>query len=365
MKKLIETLSEDFVTRFARELYHCSSCNYCVDAVWPGRGMRGVCATMEEHSRAPGYSGRGFIEAARALVEGQALNTEALAQRVFTCTTCGNCEAACPIGLHPASVGRALREELIAADALPSALVQARDAFFEHGNVYGVPRPQRHAWRAELPATGSGRGPLLFAGCAAALVLPDEARASYALLSDAGLDVSIAATACCGAPLAELGLTREADALAQAASAALAGREVLVMGGECRKQLLAAGLEVRSVAAWLCAAVCNGTLFLQRKAALQAPTSVCMIESCQHKPSIAGDDEHAVAALFGALGLTLTNAEFPNPHAGCCGAAGGMPAIEPQSAARMARAQLPASGVAVALDPRCACHLKANAGEGI
>lgn len=130
MKKLIETLSEDFVTRFARELYHCSSCNYCVDAVWPGRGMRGVCATMEEHSRAPGYSGRGFIEAARALVEGQALNTEALAQRVFTCTTCGNCEAACPIGLHPASVGRALREELIAADALPSALVQARDAFF-------------------------------------------------------------------------------------------------------------------------------------------------------------------------------------------------------------------------------------------
>ena len=148
MKKLIETLSEDFVTRFARELYHCSSCNYCVDAVWPGRGMRGVCATMEEHSRAPGYSGRGFIEAARALVEGQALNTEALAQRVFTCTTCGNCEAACPIGLHPASVGRALREELIAADALPSALVQARDAFFEHGNVYGVPRPQRHAFWA-------------------------------------------------------------------------------------------------------------------------------------------------------------------------------------------------------------------------
>ena len=42
-----------------------------------------------------------------------------------------------------------------------------------------------------------------------------------------------------------------------------------------------------------------------------------------------------------------------------------MPAIEPHSAARMARAQLPESGVVVTLDPRCACYLKANAGDGI
>ena len=104
MTKFIEQLSADFVSRYARDLYHCSSCNYCVDAVWPERGMDAVCVTMEQHSRAPGYSGRGYIEAARAILEGQALDAEALAERVFTCTTCGNCEAACPIGLHPAQV---------------------------------------------------------------------------------------------------------------------------------------------------------------------------------------------------------------------------------------------------------------------
>ncbi len=350
---------------FARELYHCSSCNYCVDAVWPARGMSGVCATMEQHSRAPGYSGRGYIEAARTIVEGQALNAEALAQRVFTCTTCGNCETACPIGLHPASVGRALREELIAADCLPPALAQVRDVFFEQGNPYGVPRTQRHDWCAQFPAAASERGPLLFAGCAAALGLPAEARAACGLLSDAGFDVGIATTACCGAPLAELGLRREADALASAAAAALAGREVLVTGSECRKQLQAAGVEARSVAAWLCAAVAGGALALQRRSAVQAPSAVRLIESCQHKFSAADGDEHAVAALFGALGLTLSNATFPNPYASCCGAAGGMPVIEPLSAARMARARLPASGVAVTLDPRCACHLNANAGDGI
>lgn len=365
MGKFIDKLSEDFVTRFGRELYHCSSCNYCVDAVWPARGMNGVCATMEQHSRAPGYSGRGFIEAARAIVDGQALNGEALAQRVFTCTTCGNCETACPIGLHPASVGRALREELIAADCLPAAVVQARDAFFGQGNVYGVPRAQRHDWRAELPAAASERGPLLFAGCAAALGLPVEAQAAHELLSQAGLDVGIATTACCGAPLAELGFRREADALTIAAAAVLADREVLVAGSECCKQLHAAGVEARSIAAWLCAAVASGSLILRSKPGLQAPLAVYMIESCQHKVSAADGDEHAVAALLGTLGISLTNTDFPNRHASCCGAAGGMPAIEPQSAARMAQARLPMSGVAVTLDSRCACHLKASAGDGI
>lgn len=150
MSKLIETLSADFVTRYARDLYHCSSCNYCVDAVWPERGMQGVCATMEQHTRAPGYSGRGYIEAARAIIEGQALDGAALAERVFTCTTCGNCETVCPIGLRPASVGRALREELLAADCLPAPLAAARDSFIAHGNPYGLPRAQRHAWAAAL-----------------------------------------------------------------------------------------------------------------------------------------------------------------------------------------------------------------------
>ena len=69
MSNPIATLSADFITRYARDLYHCSSCNYCVDGVWPERGMQGVCATMEQHTRAPGYSGRGYIEAARAIME--------------------------------------------------------------------------------------------------------------------------------------------------------------------------------------------------------------------------------------------------------------------------------------------------------
>lgn len=364
MSKLIETLSADFVTRYARDLYHCSSCNYCVDAVWPERGMQGVCATMEQHTRAPGYSGRGYIEAARAIIEGQALDGAALAERVFTCTTCGNCETVCPIGLRPASVGRALREELLAADCLPAPLAAARDSFIAHGNPYGLPRAQRHAWAAALEH-GEAADLTLFAGCAAALPAGEEAQASHALLRSAGIAVRVATDACCGAPLNELGLRGEGEALARAALARLDASAVLVAGCECRQQLHSVGLASRSIAGWLCAAHAEGSLALRWKDAVTRPAAVQLIESCQLKRDTGDADEAAVAALFKALGMVLLNADFPNRQAGCCGAAGGMPAMAPTSAARMARARLPQAGVAVSLDARCASHLRTGAEEGV
>jgi len=366
MTKPIEKLSEDFVSRYERDLYHCSSCNYCVDAVWPERGMHAVCATMEHHSRAPGYSGRGYIEAARAILEGQPLDGEALAERVFTCTGCGNCEAACPIGLRPAAVGLALREELLAADCLPPALASARDAFIAHGNPYGVAREQRYAWATGLARGGDEADTSFFAGCAAALASGEEAQASLALLHAAGLQPRLAGEGCCGAPLAELGLRREGEALARAVAAQLArGGDVLVAGCECGRQLATVGVASRSVAHWLCAAHAAGRVRLGWKHDVTRPAAVQLVESCQLKGESRDGDEAAVAALLASLDVALLNPDFPNRHANCCGAGGGMPAMAPAAAARMARARLPQAGVAVSLDARCARHLRACADEGI
>lgn len=362
LSKTIAQLSEDFVSRFERDLYHCSSCNYCVDAVWPERGMLAVCATMEQHSRAPGYSGRGYIEAARAILEGQELDAASLAERVFTCTTCGNCETACPLGLRPAHIGRALREELLAVDALPPALTRARDRFVAHGNPYGLPRAQRGAWLSDQPVNEAG-AVNFFAGCASALPSGDEARASHALLSAAGVAPKVVSDGCCGAPLDELGLRREGEALARAAAARLGSGATIVAGCECALQLGGAGIDSRSVARWLCDAVARGELGLQWRADVERPRAVQLIESCQLKREGRDGEEAAVAALLTALGVELANADFPNRHATCCGAAGAMPAMAPASAAAMARARLPAAGLAVSLDARCANHLRACGGD--
>ncbi|MEQ8662982.1 MAG: hypothetical protein RLW62_19380, partial [Gammaproteobacteria bacterium] len=111
------------------------------------------------------------------------------------------------------------------------------------------------------------------------------------------------------------------------------------------------------------------TLALARRDDVHAPARLHLLETCQLKPRPGRawrDDEARVRALLEALGFTLEAASFPNRHALCCGAAGGMPAVAPASAARMAAARLAGTDdtLVLTLDARCAAHLQtAGAGE--
>lgn len=104
----------------AENLYHCCACNYCVRMEWDEWGIDGVCATLEHHAPAPGYSGKGYIAAARAWREGRLDGLDMLAERAFTCTTCGNCDEVCPIGMRPQAILRDLRAELAARGMAPA-----------------------------------------------------------------------------------------------------------------------------------------------------------------------------------------------------------------------------------------------------
>ena len=67
-------------------LYHCASCNYCVDMVWREQGIAGVCATVRDHSRSTAYTGKGYMATARALLEDAPLPLEAVVQSAWACT---------------------------------------------------------------------------------------------------------------------------------------------------------------------------------------------------------------------------------------------------------------------------------------
>lgn len=367
MTDTLSHLSDGFVLRFATDLYHCSSCNYCVDAVWPERGLNDACVTMAHHTRAPGYSGRGFIEAARAVLEGLPLDADRLAERVYTCTSCGNCESACPIGLRPASIGAALRAELLDANAVPPPVARARKHVLDAANPYGLGKSDRGRWAADLPvAPDDARDPIYFVGCAAALKLPAEARAGYELLRRAGLSPRIATTECCGAPLTSFGDPANGEALANACAGDFAAdRTVIVAGVECQQQLAPrhAGRTV-SLAAWLLDAMRDGALTLARNDAAEPPPVVHVLEACALKrrtPAAPATDEDAIRELFGMLDVDIASPRFPSPHAPCCGAGAAMPLMQPEAARRMADARIPDAGIAVTLDPRCAAHLRESA----
>jgi heterodisulfide reductase subunit C len=206
------TVKGSFLTaarQFTENLYHCSRCNYCVEASWEEKGLRHVCPTLLYHSPALSYSGKGYLATARALADGEELSAATVADRAFACTTCGNCEEACPIGLRPAQLVKAMRADLVDHGLAPDSALEIASNIAGTGNPQGLPAAERYTWASEL-RTDSGSAPefLYLPGCAACYGKPAEARATVALLTAAGVRVAMLAgdrDRCCGAPLFETG----------------------------------------------------------------------------------------------------------------------------------------------------------------
>ena len=361
------TLDLAALAAHSRELYHCSDCNYCVDAVWPERGIDHVCATLEHHSPALGYSGSGFMRAARALLEGVELTPASLAERVFSCTGCGNCEAVCPVGLHPASVGQTLRETLAAADELPAPVRAVRQQMREQGNAWGQQAGARVHWADGLSFASLADATLHYApGCAAAFGRPAEARATVAVLRAAGERVHFdpSADRCCGAPLREAGLQADAGF----AEGALGARRLPNLGVTSGHECVAgwrAGLGANRMQAfpeWLFAALTAGRLRATLRETLPAPVQV--FDSCSDRR--VGGSPDGTRAVLQALGVAVANDAVGARHVVCCGAAGPLGALHAESALRMgaARANTLQGTLLVAGDVRCLAHVAAASGLG-
>lgn len=352
------------LTEFLKDLYHCADCGYCVEAIWEERGIEHICATLGSHSPALSYSGQGYLKLARAWVEGESLPLPGLAERVFSCTGCGNCERICPIGLRPMHINRALRRELDDRGAAPGSAIAIREGIAAHQNPAGAPFAERYGWAAALDARQDGEA-LYLPGCAAAHGRPAEARAAVALLSAAGVGVQLLGDAdrCCGAPLRELGMAEDARRQGAVLEERLAerGYELLLTSGcECANTFAGADRH-RSFVAWLAEALREGAL---RPTARGDLPRVACLESCQATQAAragAGDDNQALRDLLAALGVEVIG-DAASPYRLCCGAAGGMAAMQPESSLAMARARIREISGAQALisaDPRCVAQFDA------
>lgn len=351
---------------FAGDLYHCADCGYCVDAVWAERGIEHVCPTIDHHLPVASYSGRGYLAAARAWHEGAALDLEVLAERVFTCTGCGNCERVCPIGLRPTQVGQALRAELVARGHAPASVDALRATLRTCGNPYGKPPSDRGAWAQGHGFAREDATVLYAPGCAAACGEPAEARAVVALLEAAGEQVAWRGDddRCCGAPLREVGLLDDAAHAARRLAADLPATRVITSGLECRPAWRAAlGGQAMGFPEWLLGALESGRL----RVSPRDHSRVFAFDGCANRrPGTEGRPD-PLREVLARIGVVSVNDGLGAATAVCCGAAGGLPAMQPASAARMAGARLADVPVGVPLvcaDPRCLGHLAASAGEG-
>lgn len=373
------------IAALAKDLYHCAACNYCVDLVWSEWGIDHVCPTVIHHSPSYGYAGLGYISQARAWYEGETLPFHSLAERAFTCTTCGNCEEVCPIGIRPAHVVLALRNELNARGATPAAFAQMRENVLAEDNPAGHPRAQRHAWAETLGDAQEGARLLFVPGCAACYAVPDEARACADLLMASGWRVEMLGAApgaeetCCGAPLHEAGFAVDAagkgQRLRQQIAAAGAG-DLAVLGAECLEALAerhpsagdALDLPPRHPIELVLEAVRTGRLVLTARPDRPLPQSIGYLDPCHltkksHGAAAQGGLATAARELLALVGCEVGGEARAARFAVCCGAAGGMPDMQPEAARRMGAAKLDefAGRDAVAVvtaSPLCLSHLR-------
>lgn len=358
------------LTNYLKDLYHCSDCGYCVDAIWEERNIDHICATLESHSPGLSYSGQGYIKTARAWMEGEDLPLASVSEHAFTCTSCGNCERICPIGMRPMEINRALRSELIARDLAPESAVAIQKNVLEQQNPAGAPSAERYHWAQNIE-TAEQAELVYLPGCASAYARPQEAQAAMRLLQAAGVPVKILGDSdnCCGAPLRELGFSDDAARQSEQLGAALAKQSfnlLVTSGCECAHALANEDRQT-SFAGWLASALTEGKLKL---AARSSTPKVSCIESCQATLGAVPNDNQTLYDILGRLGVTVNGGAPTSRFAMCCGAGGGAPAMHPQSSTEMARARMreaTAKGqpdAIVSIDPRCVAHLDAARSDG-
>nr|MDO8111224.1 heterodisulfide reductase-related iron-sulfur binding cluster [Candidatus Sigynarchaeota archaeon] len=162
-------------------------------------------------------SGKNLI--ARALVEGDYEMSDSVAEKIYSCILCGNCEQQCQqdVGDHLVEIFEALRAEAVDEGFGP---MPAHKVFKENiekeGNPYGEPRKNRFAEEYIQKHIKDKAPVVFFMGCTAAYREKDLVKHTISVLEKMNTDFAILKDeSCCGSPLITTGQVDAARSLAE------------------------------------------------------------------------------------------------------------------------------------------------------
>jgi Fe-S oxidoreductase len=174
-------------------------------------------------SRCPTYtvthieslSARGRNLLALALLEGYIPLSKTLADRFFTCTTCGFCKEICPLEVDTVKIVQNVRTYLIKEGLYDSSINIISKNIMKYSNPYGKPIEDKSAWSKDLHFYRDGKT-LLFGGCVYPFQNPEVLKITAQLLQKAGLKLNyLPNEPCCGYPLLALGFQEDFEDLAR------------------------------------------------------------------------------------------------------------------------------------------------------
>ncbi|MBN2169823.1 MAG: (Fe-S)-binding protein [Candidatus Krumholzibacteriota bacterium] len=203
--------------------YACTECGRCQNECPASRTDKPLSPYMlvhhvKEHAIRKGYAllaGKGELpedapEIARKPLIGGVVGTD----EIWSCTTCGACEQACPVFIeHIQEIVDLRRSLVMMQSSFPSEVQAAFKNLETNSNPWQIPWSDRGQWAAGLDAPTYKEKPgaewCFYVGCLGAF--DDRARkvsaAFVSLLNKAGVDFAILAEEekCCGDPARRIG----------------------------------------------------------------------------------------------------------------------------------------------------------------
>ncbi|MHA1791137.1 MAG: (Fe-S)-binding protein [Promethearchaeota archaeon] len=196
-------------------VYICARCNSCKFIY---RDYEDCCPAGSYFWFEPYWaSGKNLI--ARALLDGELEMSASMAEKIFSCVLCGNCEQQCEqdVGDHLMEIFEALRQEAIQKGFGPMpAHVKFRENIERVDNPYGEPREERFKEDFIEKHIKDKAEVVYFMGCTSAYREKDLVKHTVSILEKMGVDFGIMKDEkCCGSPLITTGQLEPARSLAE------------------------------------------------------------------------------------------------------------------------------------------------------
>ena len=174
-------------------IHRCFRCGYCK---FPTNWMDVNNCPPYARFRMESYSCGGRLWLTRAWLNETLEWSEHLAEILYSCTTCRNCEVKCPLSFNVDIVNMvvAARSEMIERGKVPPAVRRFLENIDLHGNPYGSARSRRDSWMQGTDIERyEGQEYLYYVGCTGSYDTRAQrsARALATLLGKAGVSFGV------------------------------------------------------------------------------------------------------------------------------------------------------------------------------
>ena len=336
------------IAAFKKEIYKCTRCGYCREMVRERDNTFRICPIRENTAGFESYTSKGKMMLMRGIIEGEIEFTPKLADIFFTCSTCGSCRVHCPVDLPTTEIFEIFRADLVKQElSLPQHILMEQKTLNEK-NPYGEAQEKRNAWLEESFEFGKSAPFAYFIGCTSSFRQKEIAQATFQILKKAGIDFTLlgAEEWCCGSPLFRTGQIETAKMVAQHNIEKLKELGVNTIIFSCAgcfrtfqtdypKYFGKLDFKIESISNFILSLIKEGKLEFKEGATID----LTYHDPC-HSYRMAKKPDQAPRKLIKALPwMHLVEMKSIEKGSMCCGAGGGLKAVNPDLALKIASAR--------------------------